>query len=529
MFKALLRLQLAVLLNSFNGTRRSQKNSSKLKTVGLALLMLYAYFAFMFLAGTLFSQLAQAFYPAGIGWLYFTFAAITAFALMFIGSIFVAKAQLYEAKDNDLLLSMPIPPSYILGSRMMMLLVLNLFLELIVMLPAGIMWGRFAPFSFGSVLCYVLLVLGLPFFSMALSGLFGWLLALLSDRVRNKSLMTVLFSVAFLIVYFMFFSRANDYITKLIASGRAIAASFEGISPLFWLGNAVAQPDYLHLLLSLLILIVPFILMYWLLSVTFIKVATTARGTEKIRYKHKALRASSQASALLRREFQHLLSSPAYILNAGLGVLFILAVPVVLAIKKAQALSLLSQTGIGGDLVVVILALGLCLLNSTVLFTASSVSLEGKTLWAIKSLPVGTTDILRAKLRMHDYLTLVPIVLASVSVIFLLKLQAPVLLLVVPVVYVKLSSCIGLMFNLNHPVLEWTNETQVIKQSISVLLTMLINAVLVIAPGAAYLLLRDRLDAQVFLAAYGALLAAGWFFCNRWLMTKGAEKFEMMG
>ena len=33
----------------------------------------------------------------------------------------MTQAQMYDAKDNELLLSMPVPPSYILGSRIVAL------------------------------------------------------------------------------------------------------------------------------------------------------------------------------------------------------------------------------------------------------------------------------------------------------------------------------------------------------------------------------------------------------------------------
>jgi hypothetical protein len=47
------------------------------------------------------------------------------------------------------------------------------------------------------------LALALPFLAMALSGLVAWLLSLLTARVRNKSLMTTVFSLVFLGAYFL--------------------------------------------------------------------------------------------------------------------------------------------------------------------------------------------------------------------------------------------------------------------------------------------------------------------------------------
>ena len=103
MLKTLLRVRMAALLAAFTGQSRKRKNQTKGKAAGYAFLMLYCFCAFVFLFYTSFSQLAAAFFPAGLGWLYFAMFAIMAFALMFIGSVFTAESQLFEAKDNELL------------------------------------------------------------------------------------------------------------------------------------------------------------------------------------------------------------------------------------------------------------------------------------------------------------------------------------------------------------------------------------------------------------------------------------------
>lgn len=47
--------------------------------------------------------------------------------------------------------------------------------------------------------------------------------------------------------------------------------------------------------------------------------------------------------------------------------------------------------------------------------------------------------------------------------------------LVIPMVYIVLSAVVGISMNLKFPVMNWENETAVVKQSMSVMLTMLIN------------------------------------------------------
>ncbi len=52
--------------------------------------------------------------PLGYGWLYYALMGLLALAFGVFGSVFSTYAGLYQAKDNELLLSMPIPPRRIL-------------------------------------------------------------------------------------------------------------------------------------------------------------------------------------------------------------------------------------------------------------------------------------------------------------------------------------------------------------------------------------------------------------------------------
>lgn len=529
MFKALLKTRMAAFGTLLTSSSRSGNRKSKIKNIAIAALILYTCVVFMGMFGMYFDQLAKAFYPANLGWLYFTLFGLSAFALMFIGSIFTAKTQLYEAKDNDLLLSMPIPPKYILGSRMVMLMILNFAFELFVALPAIVMWFRAAPFDAGLLISFIVVFLALPFLSMALSGLFGWLITLLTGRIRKKTFITVLFSLIFLGLYFFFFSRANIYIQKLVMNGQAVAGSFGSIAPLFWLGNAIAEPNIVHLILSLVIMILPFLLMYYVLSATFIRLATSNRGSAKVKYEERAMHMSSQSSALFRREMKHLLSSSGYLLNAGLGVIFIFVGAAALVIKKNDILKLILQMNFDSGLVAAVLIFALCLLASTILFTAPSISIEGKTIWIIKSIPVKPQYVLKAKLHLHTYITIPAILLVSAASIYVFSppLEMLFFLILTPSIYVMLSANIGLMCNLKHPNLKWTNETQAVKQSLSVMLTMLISSAIALIPAALYyLLLYGRLDTELFILLYTALLILGWYLSFHWLMTKGAVILE---
>ncbi len=302
-------------------------------------LMLYCFCAFVFLFYTSFSQLAAAFFPAGLGWLYFAMFAIMAFALMFIGSVFTAKSQLFEAKDNELLLSMPVPPGMILLSRMAALLAMNFVLELVVALPVFVSWLQYGETSGTGIAAFVVIVLALPLFSLAVSCLFAWLVSLVTSHMRNTTAVTMVISVVFMLAYFLFCFRMNSYVTQLAANGAAIAGALGSAAPLVWLGRAAADGSLADLGLTLLWTVLPFVLAYVLLNRSFIRIVTTRRGQVKVRYEKKAMRASTQSAALYRRELARLTSSSGYMLNAGLGLVFELVLAVLAVVKRRELLA----------------------------------------------------------------------------------------------------------------------------------------------------------------------------------------------
>ena len=104
MFKSLLKTRLAAFGAYYSGAARRRGGKKKKSGTGskvlYGLLMVYCFVVFVGMFFALFSTLAGAFGGTDFAWLYFTLYALMSFALMFIGSVFMAKSQLFEAQDN---------------------------------------------------------------------------------------------------------------------------------------------------------------------------------------------------------------------------------------------------------------------------------------------------------------------------------------------------------------------------------------------------------------------------------------------
>ena len=533
MLKPLLKLRLAAAAAWFSGVGRKKNKPQKsplARIVLMSLLLIYILACFLFLFFVWFDTLASAWAGGALGWLYFALAGLTSFAVMFFFSVFTAKEQLFEAKDNDFLLSLPLKPGSILLSRLAELYLINLLVELSVMLPVSVAWLRRAPLSGVGWLALLLTVVLLPLFSLAFSALFGWVLSLLSRRVRKKALFSTAFSLLFLAVYFYFYSQVNVFIQQLAQSGDAAAARISAVRPLYWLGRAIAEGDPGSLVLTVIFLLLPFVVAYILLSRTFIRTVTANRGTARVEYKARAMKTASPDAALLRRELNGFLSSSSYMVNAGLGLVMLAAGAVALPFFRDRLEEMAAQLAGSGSLIFILLLLAICALISLVTISAASISMEGGSLWIAQSLPVSSGQVLRAKAGLHLLLTLPAALLASLSVAWVIRLRGLELIacILLPLAFALLMGQLGLVSNLRHPNLNWTSESQAVKNGISILIIMLLGwGLMVLLAGITFVLCFVMPLGAALLVVSLLLLAAAALTC-RWLSRKGAAIYESL-
>ena len=496
MFKALLKINLASILNWLTGG--SKKNSGKSKggkgkAVLYAVLMLYVLGVFAWMFTMTFGILAEPLADAGYGWLFFALIYLASFALMFIFSVFSAKSSLYEAKDNDLLLSMPIPPSAILGSRMLMLFGINLLFGALVAVPGVFCWFSAVGFDFVTLITFIVTFLALCFFALAMSAFFGWLLALASARMRKKVLFETVLSLVFLAAYIYFYSQLNTFLQSILLNSSAFAESIGKIFLVYWMGEG-AMGNIGLLLAAIAVLIAPFIIVYAVLSRSFVKTATTHRGTAKVKYEAKPMQAASSGKALIRREAARFFSSSVCIINNGLGAIFTIAVAVLLVVYKSDVNEFLLMMPGFGDAVFGLCSLLGIMLAGMVLPTSSSVSLEGKAIWIVQSMPVSPAEVLRAKLRFCLTLYLPPLALFIAAAIYVFEPSASIAILgiILPIAAVVVMAEIGLICNVRHPSLNWTTESQAVKSGASVFISMLLDFAIVASIGLVSYLLFDK-------------------------------------
>lgn len=533
MLKVLLKKQMTEIFRSyFYNAKKNQARSKKataMYMVWFVLIMGLLGAMFTFLAQTLCAPLAHV----EMGWLYFAVMGLMAILLGVFGSVFNTYSGLYLAKDNDLLLSMPIPVSVIMMSRLLSVYLMGLLYSGIVIIPAVLVYWAQGEFSLSSVLGGLLFTLLISVFVMTLSCALGWVVAKISQKLKNKSFITVLVSVAFFGVYYFVAFRAQTLISELITKAQVYGEGIKNSAyPIYLFGKA-ATGDLLACVLVTAVVAVLFVLMWILISRSFLKLATSAGRTEHKAYRETEAKVKSVPRALLAREFKRFVSSPNYMLNCGLGILILPLFGVAMLWKGAELIGLLGEVfgERGAGSAPLLLCAAVCMAASMNDMAVPSVSLEGKSLWLMQSLPVNPGQVLRSKLLVQLILTGIPVLFCVICFVPLGKLSPLVLLLIAlqALSYVLLSALFGLFMGLKMPNLSWTQEITVIKQSMGVMIAMFSGFGYTVLFCAGFLLLSGwKLGFSVYMCCFVGLNLILSAVLYLWLKKRGSILFTQL-
>lgn len=533
MLKALFKKQMLEIGSQFLRDRKTGALRKGKSAAGYLVIYAFAFLSVAFIFVTMADSLAEQLIPLGYGQLYFAMMALVAVAFGVFGSVFSTYAGLYQAKDNELLLSMPIPPSRILLSRLFSVSLMGLFFESLVWLPAVIIHHVRAGFSPVRLILQLAVGAFLAMLVMALTCFLGWIVALISIRLKNKSFLTVLIVLILIAGYYVLYGNAYRILVSVLANAEAVESGVRSWAYPFWEAGGAAAGKALSLLPFALIAAACLLVTWIVLERSFLRIATANRGSAKKVYREKTARQGSIRSALFVKELRRFTSSATYMLNCGLGTFFLLAAAVILVIYAGKIRGGLDIFRDSAEFQAVLpflphFATGiLCLCSTMNDITAPSISLEGKNLWILQSSPVRPWDVLRAKLDLHIVLTLVPLTAAGIVGCAVLGLSLPASLLVLAVCAAFTVSCAaaGLCLNLRFPTLNWTNETIPLKNSMPVFIMIFGSWGLLMALAAGVFALSFMLPPLAALAIAGGLLALFAVLLLLWLKRRGSEIF----
>ena len=469
--------------------------------------------------------------PVGMDWLFFLIMGGVALLLGTFGSVFSTYSSLYLAKDNDLLLSLPVPVRTIIVSRLASVYLMGAMYTAAALIPALLVYWLMTGLTFAKVVCGILLFVIVSVFVLLLSVLLGWVVAKISVKLKNRSFITVLIALLFMGVYYFFYFKAREILEVLIRNAQSYGEKIRGAAYPLYLFGKIGTGDWLAAAIFTALAAVLFVLVWIIISRSFIKIATATGAVVKKKYVEKTAKEKSAFGAFLGKEFKRFTTSPNYMLNCGLGIIMIPAAGIAMLIFGKVITEVTEQIfpGITGVWAVLFVT-ALLFMSSMIITAAPSVSLEGKSIWIPQSLPVDVRIPIRAKAAVQFILAGIPMLFASVCVAIAVRepVWVRILIVLAALSHTLFSALYCTFLNLKMPLLNWTNEIVPIKQSGAVTVALFSSWGIVMVFGGLYFLAGRFIGAGLYLGIFTVIFLGLSMLLLRWLDRKGAEIFKSL-
>ncbi len=535
MVKILLKKQMAEI---FRGYFYDAKNNKKRSLVSTILFIVLFVAIMAGLLGGMFTylslQLCPSFAAVNMSWMYFLIIGMIAIALGSFGSVFNTYYGLYMSKDNDLLLSMPIPTRSILIAKLATVYLMGLMYSAVAMVPAAIVYWIKVDISPAAIIGGIIYIILISVIVLILSCVLGWCVAKISTKLKNKSFITVIISLVFLALYYFVYFKAQNVINEILLNAALYGNKVKDSAYPMYLFGRIGEGDVRAMLIYIVIIGVVCGLTLYILSRSFIKIVTSSGNTSRIAYKEKKEKKKGELAALFSKEIKRFTSSSNYMLNCGLGSVTLVIAGIILVVKK-DVLYHMAEMFVGksqaSEMICVLLAIAVCMVAAMNDMVVPSISLEGKSLWILQSMPVDTWNVLKAKMGVQLVLTGVPVLFCDICLLVVLKgsVAGIVLSLLIPVLFTLFITFTGLMLGILRPNFTWTNELAPIKQSLSVMIAMFGGWAVSIAMAVPYILYSDKINSVLYLLLIAVIMIILDTVLFIWLKKIGTKLFSNLG
>ena len=412
------------------------------------------------------------------------FIVATTILTLFEG-IYKSGSLLFNCKDDNLLLSLPIKKSTVLFIRVFKFYLFEVMYNSLFLFPAML---AYAVHVMPGITYYVVSFLALlifPIIPILISCLIGTIITFISAKFRGRNKIQTLITGLFIIgvMYFSYnqesflndiakkASNINDFITKIYYPAGAYI-------------DLITKFNYIKLIEFIGIHLGLFAITIMLIGRIYFNVNSSIKSVKVKKLNKKyIIKSATPTKALMKKEFSRFINSTVYIVNSCAGLVIFVASCVAIAVKFDGVLEPLFK----GDTAVVlgyvkgympVLLLGfICGISFITTITSSMISLEGKAFNILKSLPISPYKIIKAKILTAVSIML-PFILIGDIVVFIrfkFNILSMLIILFSSILIPLVAETIGIIINLKYPKLDAKNDTEVVKQSMSVLISLFLG------------------------------------------------------
>ena len=487
--KKLVSLLKAAMSQDMTLFKTRTKNESKIRKM---ILPIFLALVVMLSVGTYAAMFAEELAPMNLTYIIITMFIMFTTLLTLIEGIYKSQGILFEARDNNLLFSLPISKTKILFIRIFKLVTFQLIYNSLFMLPAIVVYARYERPNISFYLISLVMLLLLPIIPTILGCIIGYIIKGVTSKFKARNIMQVILTSAMLLVIFYASFNVQGLIENIAQNANSIN---EVITKIYYPAglyiNLIQNFNISDLFILLAINIIPAIIFIYVASIFYFKI--TSKLTEKksnnkkvntIKVSNKTIKVRTRLSALINKEIKRFFSSPVFIINAGFGMVLILVVTIAISANFDGFVGgLLEQKEIGMSIeqikdIMPKIFYGFVVFTSCMTsITSSMISLEGKSFNITKSLPVSTEKILLAKVLTSNLISIPVILLSDIIffIVFKIAIIDIVFILLASIIIPTFTALIGILMNLKYPKMDATSDTEVVKKSMSSMVSVFIG------------------------------------------------------
>lgn len=515
------------------------KNESKISKI---ILPIFLSLVVMLAMGSYAAILAEELVTYNLTYIILTIFIMVTSLLTIIEGVYKSQGILFEAKDNDLLFSLPISKSKIFFTRLFKLISFEFLYNSLFMLPAMVVYAMYEKTSVSFYAISLIMLVLLPIIPTIVACIIGYIIKGLASRFKAKNIVQVVLTSAMLLLIFYASFNVQGLIANIIQNANSIN---EVITKIYYPAglyiNLIQNFNILDLVILFAINIAPAILFVYAASIFYFKITSKlgekGNNKKKINWEKSAdkiFNAKSQLSGLINKEMKRFFSSPVFIINAGFGMLLMVVITIGMSINFDGMIETILQGEDIGISIDEIKAMIPKIYYGFVVFatcmtsiTSSMISLEGKSFNITKSLPVAPEKILLAKVLTSNIIS-IPIVLICdiiFFVVFKIAIIDIVFILLASIIMPTFTALIGILMNLKYPKMDATSDTEVVKQSMSATLSVFIG-MFVGMLSIGIMIMGSKINLNLFiileLLVFSAIVFALWKILQKY----GVKKFR---
>ena len=522
----------AVLSQDMNLFKYSFKNKSKFKKILLPIIL---FLLIGYSIGTYAYLLAKPLKEVNLTYVMLSMFMFLVTILTFTEGIYKSQGILFESKDDDLLFSLPIKKQTILFVRLLKILLFEYIYNLMFILPAFIIYIYFENPSINFYLLSILMTFLIPIIPTIISCFIGYIIKFVSSKSKSKKIVqTILTIIVFAFISLISFNT-NNLIEKIVMNAKSINEVLTKIYyPIGAYITLIEKFDLIIFIKLILICILPLIIFIYTCKQFYFKIISNSKNMysgKKIKVKN--IKVKSQIHALTTKELKRYFSSPVYIFNTSFGLIIIFVLTLILCIKgKSYMMEFIPDandkvTSMNIEMLYYVLLFFFLMLTS---ITSSSISLEGKTINITKTLPVDYKILFKAKI-INCYIIEMPLTIISTLIYFIrYKISILYLLELIILIFISILLCavIGLIINLKYTKLNASNDTEVVKQSMSSVISILISFGIFILSILGIFHFKDMLNFNTLILIHLFILLIISTILYYYLMKKGSLEYRKL-